>query len=248
MAKYPQQLVDQARMRYLAGRSFREIADELLPTSSGGWVTIFRWSKQYHWKEEKEELERKAQEAVQEDFSGGLAMMAHRHLQLADKALLAVELALDEAFERDENGRIIAVRKDKYGKPILWGQSLVMLLEKASDMQRKALGVGEGIPRQDLERAASVAQVDEVHADPMLLKRFGDFLALEAGTPQSDGDALSTRPLESVESTSTTPVPEGPDLVSSVDNVLVTSHPSRLAQPLPVGREDEGGDTVLHGN
>lgn len=174
MTRYSQEFIDRCKGRWLDGRSFREIADELMPNVPGAYQTIFRWKDKYQWEVDREALDKKRRAVAQSKITGGLAELSAGHLVLADHILQAVELALQEYFILDEQGRYVKAKTDpRSGRPFLNGQTMAQLLLTATDMQRRALGVGEGIPRADLEE---IAATETVEADPVLLKRFAEFL------------------------------------------------------------------------
>lgn len=188
------ELRENARQLFLQGVSFRDIASRLLPEASGGYVTVFRWSKKYHWDADKEEQERRQKEAVHDKFVGKMLETAHRHYKIADLAEEVVLLALKEyiVFDPDTN-QPVSLKKNANGNPIIRGEAVVSLLREATALKRAALGVTDAMPLPEME--SGVQRQVVVEEDVSLLRQFGNYLALQSQqSPLPDAQDTDTAP------------------------------------------------------
>lgn len=229
--------VEHAHRLYLDGVSLRDIADQVLPGVSGGYVTIHRWAVRDHWKEEKQDLADRQKEAVHDQMIGKVIETAHRHFKLADLGEDVLFEVLREWALFDEHGRVVGVKKNDKGYPIVGPRDFAALLSAFTALKRSSLGVTDALPREEMESVLGrgSVQVVEDH-DPELLRQFGQYLALQAvevpaaddtaGKPDDD-KGLASIPSEAdgVGGAPALLVPEGQDQVGRVDDVDVALQP-----------------------
>lgn len=199
----------QAHELFLLGWSLREIAARILPGQSGGFVTIARWSKEVSeegmtWQQEKAALEQQQREEDRRKYLHVLSQVKDRNLRLADKAMTALEMSLDNYFVRDEDGGILDIRRNpKTGNPIIMPRDFAPLLHAVHEVQARTLGM-EQMPYGEVQQmvASEVTEVVDMvpsGPDPQLLKAIGDFVAQKslASTPPPPVDAPGETPTSS---------------------------------------------------
>lgn len=231
--RYTRETINRARELYLQDKSAREIAKLLIPSVKEGHTTVTRWIKREHWDEEKRDIEEHQKALAHERFAGRILETAIEHYEVGRLAVQAVKLALRDYFVYDPvTGEVLGVKLNKFGTPIITPMAAATLMEKGAALQRLALGVNEGMPREELEatvgKGATIA-VEE--ADPELLRELGNFLALKAGeVPERQAEVLvnDERRLvrgegegDAVPGALTLSVPEGEDTLRRVDDVDV---------------------------
>ena len=161
-----------AKELYMQGWSLREIAQEVLPNSSGGFVTVHRWAKAEGWREEKEDLQRNQLEEEHKRYLGVVADIKDRHLRIAQKAAEAVELTLEEYIVEGEDGRRRIKLNPRTGLPVIPAVALVQLIAVATDLERKTVGMDQ-LETEDNEATATQASA----IDATLARQIGDWLA-----------------------------------------------------------------------
>lgn len=249
---YSPDIVAKARQRYLEGKSLQAIADELLPQAKHGRMTILRWKERDDWDVARQELDAQKKQQFEDDFASVAVRLAKDHLALASKVRRAIDLTLDQYFVVDPLSGEVSIRlHPKSGLPIIPALALASLIEKATDLERRALGMESVIPQESLERVAGRPATEVVEVDADLLKRYGDFLAIEAGG--KDG-VEGLHPLDgethAVSGPATLAVPEGDHPVGSTDDVDVTLEPGSGvidAVDLPAGQVDVYTQPALFG-
>lgn len=180
-----------AKELYMRDVSLRVIAERVLPGKANGHVTIHRWAVREGWKAERDE--RRQQEAVAEHdrYLEALSEIKDRHLRIAHKAQMAVEYALDAYFLTNEKGEVVGIRRNQYGNPAIGGQALVQLLSAATQLEYQSYGMKDGLPQADAQTLVVTEAPRTVDADPALVKRLGDLLAVEAATSSSSSPPAS---------------------------------------------------------
>lgn len=181
-----QQRKSLARELYFQNVSLRDIADRVLPGKPNGHVTVHRWAVRDGWKAEREQRRVQEREQDHQRYLEVLSEIKDRHLRIAHKAQMAVELALDSYFIKDERGNMVDIRRNQYGNPAIGGQALVQLLTAATQLEYQSYGMKDGLPKEDAEQVAISEAPRTVEADPALLKRLGDLLAVEGTHPQEE--------------------------------------------------------------
>lgn len=183
-----QQRKSLAHELYMQGVSLRDIADRVLPGKANGHVTIHRWAVRDGWKAERDQRRTQEREQDHVRYLEAISEIKDRHLRIAHKAQMAVELALDLYFIKDEKGNVIDMRRNQYGNPAIGGQALVQLLTAATQLEYQSYGMKDGLPKEDAEQMVLTEAPKTVDADPALLKRLGDYLALEGvQSPPDEG-------------------------------------------------------------
>lgn len=248
---YAQDIIDKAHQRYLEGKSLQAIANELLPTAKNGRITVHRWVEKFDWKDDLAELERQKKQQFDEDFASVAVQLAKDHLALARKVRRAIDLTLDQYFVTDPLTGTVSIRlHPKYGTPLIPAMALASLIEKATDLERRALGMENVIPQDTLERVAG-RPVEVAQVDPLLLKQFGDWAAVHpSGEDDERGFVRLDRQADAVGGPATLAVPEGDHPVSGPNDVHVTLEPDSGvidAVDLPAGKVDVYTQPTLFG-
>lgn len=168
-----------AKELYCQGLSLRQVAAEVLPDKKQGHMQIHRWAKAEGWAQSREAVQYQKQEAHDlQIYFQALAEIRDRHLALAQKAQMVVETALDAYTVKDEYGRIVDIKRNRYGDPLLGSMAMVQLMTAATDLEYKALGMQDGLPQEDAAQLIMTEAPKVVDAD--LAKAIGDYLASQA--------------------------------------------------------------------
>lgn len=168
-----------AKDLYLQGLSLREIAAEVLPEKKQGHIQIHRWAKAEGWAQAREAVQYQKQESHDlQIYFQALAEIRDRHLALAQKAQQVVEAALDAYTVKDASGRVVDIKRNRYGDPLLGSMAMVQLMTAATELEYKALGMQDGLPQEDAAQLIMTEAPKVVDAD--LAKAIGDYLAAQA--------------------------------------------------------------------
>lgn len=174
----------EAHRLYVEGRSLREIAEVVLPNRKGAFVTVQRWSAKpdeetgLTWKQEKAAVEAEARELDRQRYLAVVQGIKDDNLKIAAKARMAVEMALDNYFLYDEGGRIVGMRTNQYGNPIINPRDISPLINAFNELQTRTLGT-DFLERREVEQlvAHDAPIVVESAIPAEQLKYIGDMLA-----------------------------------------------------------------------
>lgn len=175
-----------AHALYLQGWSYRDIAANVLPGRSGGFVTVSRWAKRpdedgVTWETEREALGKQQREDDRRRYLGMIAEVKDRNLSIAAKASQAIEMSLEQYFEYDIRGNIIGVKMNaKTGLPVIGPRDMAPMLHAITEIHNKTLGMDQLLPDEVVETTRSGVVESQPLLDPVLAKRIGDLLAQDS--------------------------------------------------------------------
>lgn len=176
---------------YLAGLSYRDIAQQL-QMGSGGYVQVARWAKKDGWAAERADHETARKAARKVGYLTRVATIQDAHLRLAEKVRHIAELALRGYCVLDERGDIVDIKVNpRTGFPAISPFAIQQMLLASTELERKALGF-ELLPQGELEQVSNATTVVDAASGGMdvgTLRQIGDFLARQALVASVDGQA-----------------------------------------------------------